>query len=152
MKKSPRYGVLDSFSFAWASRLLLALGLFLAYLLFFRGHNLPGGGFIAGLLVALSIAIRALVVGVSQLERRVYFRPRTLMIFGWVLALGSAFPALLSGQEFMKGLWFGSSWVPFVGWTKWGTVVIFDLGVFFLVVGMVLRVVFSLLEEDSHAP
>lgn len=140
---------MNSFLFSFGARLLVPFGMALAYGLFFRGHNLPGGGFIAGLLVGISFVTLALSRGSKTLDAFKLLNPRALLILGWIFAIGSAVPSLVAGVDFMKGIWFGSIWMPVVGDTKWGTVVLFDMGVFFLVVGVVLRIVLGLLEEDE---
>ena len=126
-----------------ASRVLIPLQIFLAFFFLFRGHNLPGGGFIGGLLLGLSLVLGLLGFGFQRVKESIPFEPSTLIGVGLFVAGVSAFLGPLFGKEIFTAVW-GSS-VPLIG--KLSSVLLFDFGVFLLVGGIVMKVVYSLMEE-----
>lgn len=127
-----------------AVRILLPLLLLFSLFLLLRGHNEPGGGFVGGLVAASGFALYALAHGVSIARRKMYIEPQTLVAAGLLTAAGSGCFALFAGRPFMTGLW-GGERIPIIG--KAGTPFLFDAGVYLLVMGMALLIVFSLMEE-----
>jgi multicomponent Na+:H+ antiporter subunit B len=134
----------DSLILRTAARLLLVLLLVLSVFLLLRGHNEPGGGFIGGLVAAGGVAIYQLACGVTRARRLVRLEPRALAGVGLLTAIAAGAAAMVSGQAFLTGLWAAEA-LPGVG--KLGTPLLFDLGVFLLVLGSVLTVLFTLDEE-----
>jgi multicomponent Na+:H+ antiporter subunit B len=127
-----------------ATRVLMPLLLLFAVFLLLRGHNQPGGGFVAGLVVASSFVLYSIAFGVDASRRALLVRPATLLGVGPLVALTSGLPGLISGQPFMTARWtelhLGSTAVAI------GTPLVFDVGVFLAVVGVVLTIVFTLAE------
>ena len=123
-----------------ASLLLPAL-LLLSLGILYRGHNLPGGGFIGGLLGATAFALAALGSGAATVRRAIRLQPRTLTAVGLALAMAAGLLGLAAGEPFLTAQWTS------VGGVELGTPLLFDLGVFILVVGAVLTVLFTLDEE-----
>jgi multicomponent Na+:H+ antiporter subunit B len=136
----------DSLILRTAARLLLVLLLVLSIFVLLRGHNEPGGGFIGGLLAAGGFAIYQLACGVTRARRLVRIEPRLLAGAGLLVAILAGTAAVVTGQAFLTGLWAARA-VPGVG--KLGTPLLFDLGVFLLVLGSVLTVLFTLDEEAT---
>ena len=134
----------DSLILRTAARFLLVLLLVLSVFVLLRGHNEPGGGFIGGLLATGGIAIYQLACGVQRARRLVRVDPRTLAGVGLAVAIASGTLALLRGQPLLTGLW-STGEVPGIG--KLGTPLGFDVGVFLLVAGAVLTMLFTLDEE-----
>lgn len=130
----------DSPIFRTAARLLMPLLLVFAVFLLLRGHDEPGGGFVAGLVAAAAFALYALAFGVTRARHALLVRPMTLLGTGLLLALLSGVPAVLRGEPFLTA-WWGPGPVPF------GTPVVFDVGVLLVVAGVVLMMTFSLAEE-----
>jgi multicomponent Na+:H+ antiporter subunit A len=126
--------------FRTAARLLMPLLLLFALFLLLRGHNEPGGGFVGGLVVAAAFALYLVAFGVARARRALLVKPMTLIGVGLSLALVSGVPALLRGQPFLT-----AQWVPGV---SLGTPVVFDVGVFLVVAGVVLMMIFALAEES----
>ena len=120
--------------------LLLPLLLIFAILLMLRGHNEPGGGFVGGLVAAAAFALYLMAFGVARARQALRVRPLTLLGVGLLIAVGSGLPAAVKGQPFLTAQWIDT---PFTI----GTPVIFDLGVFLVVTGVVLMMIFSLAEE-----
>lgn len=128
-----------------ATRYLLPLLLLFSIFLLLRGHNEPGGGFAGGLVAAAAFALYAIAHGVAGARRVLYVTPRTLIAGGLLVAVGSGQLSLLAGQSFMTGLW-DKRPIPVIG--KLGTPLLFDLGVYFVVIGITLLIIFSLAEEE----
>ncbi len=129
-----------------ASRYLLPLLLIFSFFLLLRGHNEPGGGFAGGLVAAAAYALYFIANGVEEAEKLLKAEPIKLIAIGLILALISGIPAMVKGESFLTGMWLDTS-LPLIG--KLGTPLIFDFGVNFLVLGMALKVIFSLAEEDN---
>lgn len=128
-----------------AIRLLLPLLLIFSVFLLLRGHNEPGGGFVGGLVAAAAIVLYALAEGVEEARKLLKIEPRLLIGSGILLALVSGTLPLLAGKPFLTGLWLSR---PFPVLGQVGTPLLFDLGVYLLVAGMVLMIVLSLMDEE----
>jgi multicomponent Na+:H+ antiporter subunit A len=126
--------------FQTASRFLMPLLLLFAGFLLWRGHNEPGGGFTGGLVAASAFALYLIAFGVERARQALLVRPLTLLGTGLLIALASGIPAALRGQPFLTAQW---SVHPM----HLGTPMLFDLGVFLVVTGVVLMMVFNLAEE-----
>jgi multicomponent Na+:H+ antiporter subunit B len=129
-----------------AARLLLVLMLVLAIFVLLRGHNEPGGGFIGGLLAAGGVAIYQLACGVARARRLLRVDPRGLAGVGLLTAIAAGVMGVVAGRPLLTGLWLAHA-LPGVG--KLGTPLLFDLGVFLLVVGTALTILFTLDEEAA---
>jgi multicomponent Na+:H+ antiporter subunit A len=126
--------------FRTAARLLMPLLLLFSVFLLLRGHNEPGGGFVGGLVAAAAFALYSIAFGVKRARQALLVRPMTLLGTGLLIALLSGVPAVLRGQPFLTAGWMSGP-VPL------GTPALFDLGVFLVVAGVVLMMLFSLAEE-----
>lgn len=127
-----------------AARYLLPLLLLFSFFLLLRGHNSPGGGFIGGLVAAAAFALYAVANGAAEARKILSAEPRVLIGFGLSVALASGLLPLFLGLPFMTGLWLPNE-LPALG--KIGTPVLFDLGVYFVVIGVTLLIIFSLMED-----
>ena len=125
-----------------ATRFLMPLLLLFAVFLLFRGHNEPGGGFVGGLVVAAAFVLYSIAYGVTASRRALLVDPPILLGVGLLVALGSGAPAVLFGRPFMTALW-TTVRVGAVALDV-GTPLVFDIGVFLAVVGVVLTIVFTL--------
>ena len=126
--------------FRTAARLLMPLLLLFSVFLLLRGHNEPGGGFVGGLVAASAFALYGLAFGVQRARHALLVKPLTLLGTGLLIALVSGLPAVLRGQPFLTALWAS-------GPVAVGTPALFDLGVFLVVAGVVLMMIFTLAEE-----
>jgi len=125
-----------------ATRLLMPLLLLFALFLLFRGHNAPGGGFVAGLVVAAAFVLHAMAYGIQASRRALLVPPAFLLPLGLSVALISGVPSVLLGLPFMTGLW--TTVGPGPAGIALGTPLVFDIGVFLAVVGVALTIVFTL--------
>ena len=119
---------------ALAARLLLPLAVLVAVYLFLRGHNLPGGGFIAGLVLAIALILQFVANGQRWVEQRMRTDFRVWIAAGLLIAgltgVGSWFfgsPFLTSTYDYPR--------VPLIGPVPLASAALFDLGVFLTVVG-----------------
>lgn len=125
------------------SPLLLVFSVFLAL----RGHDAPGGGFTGGLVAAAGAALYALTHDAAAARRLIGVDPRRLVHAGLLTALLSGVPALVLGRPYLSARW--ATWdLPYAGRLTVGTPLLFDLGVYLVVVGAVLTVTFALQEEE----
>jgi multicomponent Na+:H+ antiporter subunit A len=128
--------------FRTAARLLMPLLLVFAVFLLLRGHNEPGGGFVGGLVAAAAFALYGIAFGVRRARQALLVDPLTLLGVGLLIALVSGLPAVFLGQPYLTALWPS-------GPVALGTPALFDVGVFLVVAGVVLMMIFSLAEESS---
>lgn len=136
----------DSLILRTAARLLLVLLLVLGVFVLLRGHNEPGGGFIGGLLAAGGVAIYQLSCGVGRARRLVRVDPRAIAGAGLGVALVSGIVGIAARGAPLAGVWIDRV-MPGVG--KLGTPLLFDVGVFLVVIGAVLTILFTLDEEAA---
>lgn len=127
-----------------ASRPIIALMLVFALYLLLRGHSLPGGGFVAGLVAAAAAILADYAYGRKALLAVVPIEPRSIVMIGIAAALSAGLGAAFAGVPFLTGLW------AFPGGVPLGTPLLFDLGVFLVVVGSVVTLVTTLEEEEEE--
>jgi multicomponent Na+:H+ antiporter subunit B len=129
-----------------ATRFLLPLLLLFSIFVLLRGHNEPGGGFVGGLIAAAAFALHAIATDLRTTRRTLRLDPRTLIAIGLIAALGSGIIALFYGLPFMTGLWMALH-NPWLEELKVGTPLLFDAGVYLVVLGVTLTIILSLAEE-----
>lgn len=129
-----------------AVRFLLPLILLFSVFLLLRGHNEPGGGFIGGLVASTAFALYALAYDVAQARKTLRASPHSLVAAGLITALLSGLLPLAVGWPFLTGLWIKRE-IPVLG--KAGTPLLFDAGVYLVVLGVMLMIIFSLAEEPK---
>lgn len=135
---------MNSLIFTTATRYLLPLLLLFSVFLLLRGHNEPGGGFVGGLIAASAFALYAIAADVTTARETLRVDTRTLIGAGLLVAVGSGSLGLLLGAPFLTGYWSDVT-LPAVG--KLGTPLMFDVGVYLVVIGIALTIIFSLMEE-----
>ena len=128
------------------TRFLLPLLLLFSVFLMLRGHNEPGGGFSGGLVAASAFVLYALAFGTPEAIQALRVNPRSLTGAGLLVAVGSGSLALLESRPLMTGLWWQVA-LPGFGKLDVGTPLVFDLGVYLVVVGVVLSIILPLAEE-----
>ena len=124
---------------------VVLLLVFSAYMLL-RGHNAPGGGFIGGLIAATGFVVYAIACGTKDARAALRFDPANIAGVGLGIALFAGFMALFWGDALFTGQWL------FIGATETdkgiplSSVLVFDIGVYLVVLGAVLSIVFALEE------
>ncbi|MFY9209526.1 MAG: Na+/H+ antiporter subunit B [Aestuariivita sp.] len=120
--------------------------IFSAYMLL-RGHNEPGGGFIGGLIGSTGFVLFAIACGTEDARRALRVQPQSIAMVGLAIALLAGIFAALFGDALFTGQWL------FIGATDTekglplSTVLVFDIGVYLVVFGSVLTLVFAMEEE-----
>ena len=136
---------MDSLILRSAARLLLPLLLLFSIFLLLRGHQDPGGGFSGGLVAAAAFSLLAIATDVPTTRRTLRMSPRVFIGAGLLIATASGAAGLLGSGAFLTGLWADVP-LPGGGSLAVGTPLLFDLGVYLVVIGVVLTIVFSLAE------
>jgi multicomponent Na+:H+ antiporter subunit B len=126
-------------------RLLVPLFVIFSVFLLARGHNAPGGGFVGGLVFSIAFSLYTLNYGVQKTKEKYKIQPFKLIAWGLLVAVISGILPLFFGQPFLTGLWYEEISVPVLG--KPGTPILFDTGVYLLVAGTVLSLIFTLWEK-----
>lgn len=129
-----------------AVRVFLPLLLMFSVIVLLRGHNEPGGGFIGGLIAAAGLALHAMAFSPKATRRLIHVDLHRMAAVGLLVAAGSGLPALVRGEPFMEAAW-ATVGVPWLGDLKVGTPLLFDLGVYIVVVAIVMTMVLSMAEE-----
>jgi multicomponent Na+:H+ antiporter subunit B len=133
---------MTSIIFRTATRYMFPPLLVFSVYVLLRGHHYPGGGFVGGLFAGSAFSLYALAFTVAEARSILRVDPRDITAVGLALALLSGIPALFSGHAFLTGTWWE---LPFM---DIGTPLIFDVGVYLVVFGVLLTLVFSLGEEE----
>lgn len=131
-------------------RLLLPMAVLISVYLLLRGHNLPGGGFVGGLVMATAIILQYMVGGVYWVESRSRLNPQHWIGLGLLAAGAAAVSAWFAMRPFLSAL----SWdvaLPLVGHIHLSSVLLFDLGVYMLVVGAAVLVLVALAHQSVRA-
>ncbi|MBK1734352.1 Na(+)/H(+) antiporter subunit B [Halorhodospira abdelmalekii] len=130
------------------ARVLLPLQLLFSVFMLLRGHDLPGGGFIAGLIAAAAFILYLFAYGVPAAQRLLRVDPRTIAGVGLVIGTLAAVPPIFFGLPFFTGLWWYPE-LPLIGPVSINTPLIFDIGVYLTVVGSVLTIAIFLAEAEE---
>ncbi|OBP14124.1 monovalent cation/H+ antiporter subunit A [Rheinheimera sp. SA_1] len=125
------------------SQALLPLALIVSVYIFFRGHNLPGGGFVAGLITAVAMILQYVAKGVDWVKPRLKVEYSTLIAIGILLATVTGLASWLFDRPFLTS-WFDYFDVPLIGQIELASAIAFDLGVYFTVVGASLLILANL--------
>ena len=134
------------------TRLLLPLALLVSVYILLRGHNMPGGGFIAGLVTAVALIMQYLANGVTWTHQRLPSNMHPLIGAGLGLAVLTGLGAFFFGYPFLTSTFGHMDW-PLVGEFELASAMAFDLGVYMVVVGATLQILIhlGLMHDTSHA-
>lgn len=132
------------------ARFLVPLLLLFSVFLLLRGHDEPGGGFIAGLVAAMSMTFLIFAMDVGRARRVLRVDPRNLLGVGLLIAALSALPAWLVGETLFTSQWWTPN-LPVLGKVKLSTPLLFDIGVYLTVIGTVMTIVLTLAEAEDEA-
>jgi len=145
-------GSLDDYLFVpsiimqWMFAPIVALS---AYL-FFRGHDLPGGGFAAGITLAIGLLLQYLAANVRWVETRLTILPTRWMGIGLLIAAGTGAGSWLFGYPFLTA---HAQYVtvPLIGEVPAATALLFDAGVFGLVVGATVLMLIAIAHQSLRS-
>jgi len=133
---------MNSLIFTSSARILFVLMLAASIFILWRGHDEPGGGFVGGLVAAMALSVIALAEGVPKARAILRIHPMTLAGLGVFLGFISGLPGLWA-----DGSYLAHQWVFFPNGFKLGTTMVFDVGVYLVVLGGMLALVFRLYED-----
>lgn len=124
---------------------LTALMILYSVFVLLRGHNDPGGGFIGGLIAASGVAIYGIACGVPAVRRALKFHPMSLAGFGLFIASIAGMLSIFANVPFMTGLWV----TPVILGVEiaLSTPLLFDIGVYFVVMGSIASIALTLEER-----
>src|SRR5699024_12748444 len=128
--------VLSLFFFTWSFCLLLA------------GHNNPGGGFIGGLMTATAVLVLYLVFDMTTIAKAIPISFTTMIGVGLLLAAFTGIISIIFGYPFLTQF-FEYFQIPMFGEVELTTALIFDLGVYLVVVVAALTIILAMAEDDN---
>lgn len=151
----------DPFGRAWSddphplmlrtfAQIILPLTLLFGIYVFLRGHNEPGGGFIAGLIVASALVAQYMANGIEAAERRLQLPIHGIIGAGLLIALGTGLVSMVFGVPFLTSA-FTHLDLPVIGDIEIASAIAFDLGVFLVVVGSTMLILLNLGRLTDHA-
>jgi multicomponent Na+:H+ antiporter subunit B len=130
--------------FRTAAIFLLPLVLLFSIFLLLRGHYQPGGGFVGGIIAAIAFILHAFAFGLRNTRKLLRVHPIAFMPVGLSLAVFSAMLPMFQGLPIMTGLWLTE---PFPVFGLIGSALLFDLGVYLVVVGVALTIIFTVIDS-----
>jgi monovalent cation:proton antiporter len=133
---------------ATVARMMMPVLLLFSLHLLWRGHNEPGGGFIAGLMTAAALVLQYVAFNAAHVRRCLPVNYRVLIGAGLLCSLGTGLAALIYGSAFLEHR-FGHFHVPGFGELELATALAFDIGVYLVVVGVTLMIIATLGEEKG---
>ncbi|WP_415887009.1 monovalent cation/H+ antiporter subunit A [Neptuniibacter sp. QD37_6] len=125
------------------SQMLLPLALLVSVYIFLRGHNEPGGGFIAGLITAVAIIQQYIANGVEWMKENIRLKYQALIGSGLLIAFLTGVGSFIFDRPFLTS-WFDYFKWPWVGKFELASAMLFDLGVYLTVVGATMMILANL--------
>ncbi|WMT89025.1 monovalent cation/H+ antiporter subunit A [Pelagibacterium sp. H642] len=142
-----RYMPIASVIMHWMFPVIIVLA---AYL-FFRGHDAPGGGFAAGVAMSIGFLLQYMAGGTRWVEDRLRVLPVRWIAVGLLIALGTGAGAWIFGYPFLTSF-FQYTEIPFIGRVPTASALLFDLGVFVLVVGATVLMLVAIAHQSIRKP
>ncbi len=137
------YLLVPSIIMQWMFPVIVTFSIFL----FIRGHDLPGGGFSAGITMAVAFLLQYLAGGTRWAEDRIRILPLRWMGFGLLMAASTGMGSWYLGYPFLTS-YFQYTELPYIGKMPTATALLFDLGVFALVVGATVLILIALAHQS----
>ena len=128
-------------------RLLLPIAGMISLFYLLRGHNSPGGGFVGGLVMATAMILQYLAGGTIWAESRTRLRPQYWIAGGLLCAAGAGLSAWLTTRPFLSAMAWHAQ-LPLIGELHLSTVLLFDLGVYLLVIGAAALILVALAHQS----
>jgi len=137
------YLVIPSVVMHWLFPIIVALAIYL----FMRGHDMPGGGFVAGITLAIGFILQYVAAGTRWVESHLIILPLRWMGIGLLVALATGMGSWLFGYPFLTSF-FTYIYIPLVGKIPVASALLFDLGVFTLVVGATVLILVAIAHQS----
>jgi len=131
-------------------RLLLPLAVLVAVYFFIRGHNSPGGGFVAGLVMSVALVLQFIVSGTEWVEEHLRIYPRRWIAIGLLFALATGGGAVVLGYPFLTTHTAHVD-LPLLGEIHIPSAMFFDMGVFAMVLGATMLILTSLAHQSVRS-
>lgn len=131
-------------------RLLLPLSVLVSVYFFMRGHNQPGGGFVAGLVMSVALVLQFIVSGTEWVEEHLRIYPRRWIAAGLLLALATGGGAMALGYPFLT-THTAHLHLPLLGEVHVPSALFFDMGVFSLVLGATMLILTALAHQSIRS-
>ena len=125
------------------TRVLMPIAVVVGLYIFLRGHNEPGGGFVAGLVIAIALLMQYMASGFAWTQERKRIEYHTMIGLGVVIAGLTGVGAWLAGKPFLTSA-YTYIHLPPIEEFELATAMLFDLGVFLTVLGAVMLMLYSL--------
>ncbi len=137
---------MNSVILAAATRIVTPLMVAFSLFILLRGHNEPGGGFIGGLVAATAFALYAYAFGIRATQTALRLEPPSIAVLGLGLAVLAGIWGFIQSGAFLRGMWplLTTAADGSKGGLPIGSVLLFDIGVYLVVVGSVLTILFAL--------
>ncbi|MFD2045747.1 Na(+)/H(+) antiporter subunit B [Ornithinibacillus salinisoli] len=119
---------------------------FAIYLLL-AGHNAPGGGFIGGLVTAAAIILMYMAYGIKLVDNYIPINYRTLALIGLLIAVLSGIGSFLFNEPFLSHT-YDYFQFPIFGEVELATAMLFDVGVYFTVVGVTVTIILNIANDQ----
>ena len=128
------------------ARVIVPLSLVFAFYIYLKGHQTPGGGFVAGLVASVALVVYRMSEGGERIRRLLPVSERVCIAAGLLLVLATGTAALTFGLPFLTS---NHGHNPLPADYEWATVMLFDAGVFLVVAGVVVGMINALLDEHG---
>jgi multisubunit Na+/H+ antiporter MnhB subunit len=116
--------------------------------LLLAGHNQPGGGFVGGIVASAAVALRYVNGGIAEVRSLSRARPWTVLGAGLLVAAVTALVPVVAGHDILEAASVSGD-LPLLGHVKATSALVFDIGVYLVVVGLVLMVFESFGDEPA---
>ena len=133
-----------------ATRVMMPIAIMVGIYIFLRGHNQPGGGFVAGLVISIALLMQYMASGFAWAQARKRIEYHAMIGWGVVIAGLTGAGAWLAGAPFLTSAYGYIHWPPIEEF-EWATAMAFDLGVFLTVLGAVMLMLYSLSRIARYA-
>ncbi|UUV21040.1 Na(+)/H(+) antiporter subunit B [Flavobacterium sp. CBA20B-1] len=144
MEKNRNNERLDRTILRTSTNYLLPLLILFSIFLLIRGHYLSGGGFVGGLVASIAFVLHSFAYSPYQTVKMFAIKPFFVIPTGLIICFLSGLLPVLLGYPFMSVVWFADS-VVVIG--ALGSALIFDIGVYMVVIGVVLTILFTISEN-----
>jgi multicomponent K+:H+ antiporter subunit A len=131
-------------------RLLLPFAAMVAFYFFLRGHNEPGGGFVAGLVLSVALLLQYIISGTYWVEDHLPLYPRRWIAAGLLFSLATGFGSLFWGFPFLTSHTLHLT-LPLIGDLHLASALFFDIGVFALVVGSTMLILTAIAHQSVRS-
>lgn len=135
--------------FRFVARVMLPVLIVFSLMLMLRGHNEAGGGFVGGLVASSGVILMTLAYGPDEVRQRLKIDFLRLMFFGLLIVLFAGLLGLIIDGNFLQAEW----WKPVIqgfGRLELGTPLLFDIGVYIIVLSVTSSIVMSMAEEGER--